>query len=278
MSRPRRSTSSRSGGLAVLLLLLATGAFAQMKENIRVDLIEVPVTVVDRSGNPVRGLTKENFRILDDGKEREITGFDMIDLSLKEQTALAQMNPAARRNFMLLFDLSFTSPRSLANAQEAATNFVKKSVLPRDRVAVATLDLEHGFHLLTNFTSDRGLIATAITNPSGFTSADPLQLSNEVKVATLDTSQGKTSDMIDSKIAMMDKNARTNGMEAKSAQGGWSRKRTSSPIARLLTVMQRRCAPASKSKSAIWPSWRRRCAASPGASSSSSSPRASTPR
>jgi len=206
-------------GLTCFFLLLAAGAFAQMKENIHVDLIEVPVTVVDRSGNPVRGLTKENFRILDDGKEREITAFDMIDLSAKEQTALAQMNPAARRSFMLLFDLSFTSPRSLANAQEAATNFVKKSVLPRDRVAVATLDLDHGFHLLTNFTSDRGLIATAITNPAGFTSADPLQLSNEVKIATTDTTMGRTSDLIDQKIAMLDKNNRGTAMERKSAFG-----------------------------------------------------------
>ncbi len=182
--------------IAGLLFVVAVSATAQVKESIRVDLIEVPITVADRAGNPVRGLTRDNFRLYDDGKAREITAFDTIDLAGKDQKALETINPAARRNFMLLFDLSFTAPRSLANAQEAATTFVKKSVLPRDRVAVATLDLEHGFKLLTAFTSDRDLIAMAIRNPAGFRSGDPLQLSNEIQVASRDTSGAALADML----------------------------------------------------------------------------------
>src|SRR5260221_81884 len=100
---------------------------------------------------------------------------------------------------MLLFDLSFTAPRSMANPQAAATSFVKNSVLPRDRVAVATLDLEHGFKLLTAFTSDRELVAMAIRNPSGFRSGDPLQLSNEVQVASRDTGGAALADMLETK-------------------------------------------------------------------------------
>jgi VWFA-related protein len=183
--------------IAGFLLLCAASVSAQVKEAIRVDLIEVPVTISDRAGNPLRGLTKANFRLYDDGKEREIAAFDMIDLAGKDQKALETINPAARRNFMLLFDLSFTAPRSLANAREAATAFVKKSVLPRDRVAVATIDLEHGFRLLTAFTSDRDLIAMAIRNPAGFRSGDPLQLSNEVQIASRDTSGAALADMLD---------------------------------------------------------------------------------
>jgi VWFA-related protein len=182
--------------IAVFFLLFAAGVSAQVKESIRVDLIEVPVTISDRAGNPVRGLTKANFRLYDDGKEREITAFDMIDLAGKDKKALDTINPAARRNFMLLFDLSFTAPRSLANARESATSFVKQSVLPRDRVAVATLDLEHGFKLLTAFTSDRELVAMAIRNPGGFRSGDPLQLSNEVQVASRDATGAVFADML----------------------------------------------------------------------------------
>jgi VWFA-related protein len=182
--------------IASLFLFFAVSVSAQVKESIRVDLIEVPVTLTDRAGNPMRGLTKENFRLYDDGKEREITAFDMIDLAGKDKKALEKINPAARRNFMLLFDLSFTGPRSLANAREAATSFVKNSVLPRDRVAVATIDLEHGFKLLTAFTSDRELIAMAIRNPGGFRSGDPLQLSNEIQVASRDTSGAALADAL----------------------------------------------------------------------------------
>jgi VWFA-related protein len=134
----------------------------------------------------MRGLTKANFKLLDQGKERAITAFDTIDFSVK-QSALAPMPAAARRNFMLLFDLSNSAPRSLARAQEAARNFVK-GVQARDSVGVGTIDVEHGFRLLTAFTTDRELVASAIGNPGNFRSADPLQLANETNIAsTLDT-------------------------------------------------------------------------------------------
>src|ERR1043165_9273339 len=99
--------------------LSAATAFAQMKESINVNVVEVPVTVVDGSGNAVRGLTAANFKLFDQGKERPITAFDTIDLSVK-QSAMTPMNPAARRNFMLLFDLSFSTPKSMRRAPEAA--------------------------------------------------------------------------------------------------------------------------------------------------------------
>lgn len=170
-------------------------AGAQVRETVTVNLVEVPVTVVDNSGHPVRGLSAASFKLFEDGRERTITACDMVDLAAKEKGALAAVNPTARRNFLLLFDLSYTSPRSLANAQEASRTFVTKSVLPRDRVAVATLDLEHGFRLLTTFTSDRELLKLAINNPAGFQSGDPLQLSNESQVGSRDTTGTQTADL-----------------------------------------------------------------------------------
>src|SRR4051794_11404287 len=134
--------------------LSAATAFAQLKESINVNVVEVPVTVVDGSGNAVRGLTKANFKLVDQGKERPISSFETIDLSLV-QSAVAPMNPAARRNFMLLFDLSYSTPKSLTRAQEAARKFVASSVQPRDLVGIGTIDVEHGFRLLTAFTIDR---------------------------------------------------------------------------------------------------------------------------
>jgi VWFA-related protein len=175
--------------IAVLAALAAASAFAQVKESINVQVVEVPVTVVDSAGNPVRGLTAANFRLLDQGKERPISSFDTIDLGVK-QNAVAPMNPAARRNFMLLFDLSYSSPKSLERAKDAAHKFVEKSVQPRDLVGVGTIDVEHGFRLLTAFTTDRELVADAIANPAAFKSADPLQLSNETKLASLMTDPG----------------------------------------------------------------------------------------
>lgn len=165
-----------------LLLLCAATAVAQVNESINVSVVEVPVTVVGRDGNPVRGLTASNFELLDDGKRRVITGFDAIDFASPEFTspsvspATAPMNPAARRNFMLLFDLSYSNPNSLQRAKAAASEFVTKSLGRRDRVAVGTIDTNRGFRLLTAFTSDRKVVLAAVDNPAEFMGTDPLQI------------------------------------------------------------------------------------------------------
>ena len=159
------------------LLFLVTAASAQVAENITVNYVEVPVTVVDRSGNPIRGLTKANFEITDEGKKRAVSGFDAVDFaSVGDAAAVATIAPAARRNFLLVFDLSFSSPASLARAQAAAKQFVTKMVANQDRVGVASVDVAHGFRLLTSFTTDRSLVAEAIAHPQGFNAFDPLQL------------------------------------------------------------------------------------------------------
>jgi len=189
---------------AVLLLLAGSvlpARGATVQEILTVSVVEVPVTVVDRNGTPIRGLTAANFRIVDEGKERPVTSFDAVDFaSLESLTATSPLNPAARRNFLLLFDLTFSTPVSIGRAQKAAADFVTKMVQRRDRVAVATIDATRGFRLVTAFTTDRQLLNAAIARPSTFIGADPLQIAStaiaaEVAVAASgDTSAGRGAD------------------------------------------------------------------------------------
>src|SRR6185369_12363334 len=152
--------------VVLLLAIAAAPLLAQVKETVNVTVVEVPVTVIDRDGNPIRGLTAANFEVLDEGKKRAVTAFDKIDFASKESVqAMSPMNPAARRNFMLLFDLSYSNPKSLVRAQQAARAFVKTGVERRDLVSVATIDVNKGFRLLTAFTTDRALITSAIDHP-----------------------------------------------------------------------------------------------------------------
>src|SRR5436309_11882493 len=125
---PRPITKSpRSRWLLVFSLAITLSASAQMQESITVSLVEVPVTVVDSSGNPVRGLTAANFKLFDQGKEVAVTGVDTIDFASRESmSAVSPLNPVARRKFLILFDLSFSKPSSLARAQEAARQFLTK--------------------------------------------------------------------------------------------------------------------------------------------------------
>jgi VWFA-related protein len=169
--------------LTAAVALCATSAFAQLKETVNVNVIEVPVSVVDSSGNPIRGLTAANFEVYDSGKKQAITSFDKIDFgSTETANAISPLNPAGRRSFLLLFDLGFSSPKSLVRAQEAARNFVKSAVQPRDLVGVGTIDNDHGFRLQTAFTTDRELVESVIADPSGFRGTDPLQIANKTVI------------------------------------------------------------------------------------------------
>jgi VWFA-related protein len=172
----------RTPAIIVVMFLVALAGVAQVGEKITVNVIEVPVTVVDRDGNAVRGLTAANFELYDDGVKRPITAFDAVDFAEETASAIAPVNPVARRSFMLLFDLGFSSPTTLARAQEAARRFVHETVKPRDLVAVGSISPEHGFRLLTAFTTDRELVASALAEPASFRGNDPLQLANVTAV------------------------------------------------------------------------------------------------
>ena len=156
-------------------------AFGQLSEKITVSHVEVPVTVVDGNGNPVRGLKAENFELSDDRGRREIASFDVIDFAA--QAAAGSVAPAARRNFLLLFDLSNATPNKLERAQNAARELVKRDTTPNDLFAVGTIDADHGFRLVTAFTTDHALVADAIANPKAFMVKDPLGLANQTRLA-----------------------------------------------------------------------------------------------
>ena len=180
-------------GLASIALLFASAALAQVRETVNVNFVEVPVTVLDRNGDPVRGLTKDRFELIDRGKTRTITSFETIDFaspeSLKKTSAL---NPAVRRNFLLLFDLTFSSPVGRVKAQEAARNFLARGLHRQDLAAIGTIDVEHGLRLLTAFTTDRNLLTAAIANPTNFRSSDPLQIAGQ-QVFETPTDQATTN-------------------------------------------------------------------------------------
>lgn len=164
--------------LPFLLAFLATAAMAQtFEEKLTVSYIEVPVTVL-RDGKPVRGLTRANFEVVDDGTKRSIESFEAIDFATSETaTAVSPLNPASRRNFLLLFDLSYSNPTSISRAQAAARSFINRSIGGRDLVSVGVVDIDRGFRFVTAFTTDRETLIAAIADPKNFKTNDPLQIS-----------------------------------------------------------------------------------------------------
>ncbi|HYI10766.1 MAG TPA: VWA domain-containing protein [Thermoanaerobaculia bacterium] len=193
--------------LVAVLLTLAVHTFvpdpavAQTKtfeEKVTVTYVEVPVTVLGRDGNPVRGLTKENFELREDDAKRAIESFELIDFAATETAkAISPLNPASRRNFLLLFDLSFSNPNSIVRAQQAARNFIARSVSVRDLVGIGTIDVDRGFRLLTAFTTDRELLVAAIADPRNFRASDPLQIAASFTLDQPKASMGGVSEKND---------------------------------------------------------------------------------
>jgi VWFA-related protein len=166
--------------LFIAASLVALAALAQPAVTVNGRPVAFPVSVINASGSPVRGLTAANFALYDEKKKQAIISFDVVDYaSGGPASGLSPMNPAARRSFVLLFDLGFTSPPSLLRAQDAARRFVNEIAGPRDLIAVATVQPDHGFRFVTALTTDRQLVAAAINNPSAFRGSDPLRLGRE---------------------------------------------------------------------------------------------------
>ncbi len=136
-----------------------------LQEEARVVLVEVPVNVTDRNGRPVLNLSAADFEIFDDGKKQPITGFEVLDQRGTVRfpsPGEPPTNPAARRHFLLLFDLSFGSPQGIVAARKSARDFVVTRMKELDLAAVATYSVETGMRLLVTFTTDRSQLAYAI--------------------------------------------------------------------------------------------------------------------
>ncbi len=165
----RRSTYLRGWFLfSAGCILTSSGLMAAKKTNVsdvtEVVVIEVPVQVT-KDGKPVRGLTPDQFEIVDGRKRRELTGFDAYDLSGAgiEPDPMAPWIPAAaRRRFLFFFDLSLSAPDSIVRAREAAKELVSTGLSPTDLVGVATHQVSRGYQLILGFSSDRRQVDLAI--------------------------------------------------------------------------------------------------------------------
>lgn len=140
-----------------------------------VTVVEVPVQVVE-DGRPVAGLGLEDFRVYDEGELREIQSVEQVDLRVATaagSAAAAELTPAARRHFLLLFDLAFTDAAYLARAAEAARDLVEEGLHPSDLVAVAFFNLREGVSSVVGFTSDHGQALQALKELEGFLGSGP---------------------------------------------------------------------------------------------------------
>jgi len=112
-----------------------------------VEVITVDAVVVDKDGRPVTGLTRDEFRVLEDGKPQEIVSFEPYERG--EPRGEDEVAPPAiatnergtelrGRAFALLLDDVFTPLQGSAEVRRAVESFLRQSVGPGDEVTIAT--------------------------------------------------------------------------------------------------------------------------------------------
>src|SRR5260370_41417521 len=106
-----------------LIAACALSAAAQVRENVTVEVVEVPVYVTSGNNQPVLGLTRDAFELFVDGRPQPIEYFDAIDFAkvpAPGAPTAVERPRRERRLYLLLFDLSFATPARIKPAQTAA--------------------------------------------------------------------------------------------------------------------------------------------------------------
>jgi VWFA-related protein len=169
----------RAFSIAILLLAVVPLFAQRYDDTITVNVVDVPV-YVERFGQPISGLTREDFELFVAGKPHPIEYFDVIDQGQDERQEEAAREAAGapadltrRRLVVLLFDV-VSSPRSLQRSQKAAAAYVAASA-GADTIAVATLS-SPGVLFLVPFTTDRVAVQRAIATLRPSAARDPFRV------------------------------------------------------------------------------------------------------
>ena len=119
---------------------------------VETSLVTLPVKVNDHHGRVVHGLSRDQFRVFENGIEQEVSFFE----APSDPTRVEQTKPL---NVALMLDASDSTEFKLEKIQSAALAFVD-SLRAGDRVLVVSFDRE--VRLLTDLTTDRDKVRQAI--------------------------------------------------------------------------------------------------------------------
>ena len=146
------------------------------------DLVLTNVVVRDKKGDLVRGLTKDDFSVYEDGKRQELSSFDFENVDalvtagdagptikgtagpvkiIGSQQPVNKQELKNHRLMVFFFDFSAMEPDDIDRAVSAAQNYVKKQMAPADLVAIVSL--ASSLHVDQDFTNDKTRLSTALS-------------------------------------------------------------------------------------------------------------------
>jgi VWFA-related protein len=144
---------------------------------VEVNYVEVDATVTDAQGNFVRGLTRDDFKVVEAGVPQTLTAFSMVDIPVARVDpplytnkpipvdVVSNREPFEGRVFVIVIDDLNTGPTRTPRIRAAARQFVERYVGANDMIAVVNTS---GYaRAMQDFTSNRALAVKAIDGAIG---------------------------------------------------------------------------------------------------------------
>lgn len=136
-SRKKKPATKRQQTAPVVNQQTSNVDDGQEAVSVETSVVTVPVSVSDKGGKFVSGLTREKFHLSENGVEQEIAFFDDTE---------------APFTVALMLDMSNSTEKSLADIQKSAVAFLDQ-LRPRDKVMIVAFNKD--IYQLTEATSDR---------------------------------------------------------------------------------------------------------------------------
>jgi len=143
------------------------GPLPPLTAHVDVNVVNVDVTVTDRSGKPVMNLTRDDFEILEDGKPMKVSNFSMVEHTVQRTattpgpvSASADAVAAApvRRKLLILIDNNYLEKQERDRALKTIETYLNSSEFQGEWALAA---IGHTIHAVQLFTTDKALIHSA---------------------------------------------------------------------------------------------------------------------
>src|SRR5258706_3541143 len=198
--------------LAVCLMALRGGGQAQKTSQtkpsssdddivrVKTELVQTDVSVVDRRGQFIEGLSPDQFQLRVDGKSQTLLFFDQVvtGAANEEKQLVAARNakpgvsttpaagtstePARGRTIFFFVDDVHLAGDSLTRARSLLTRFVDNKMIAGDRVAIVSTSGGIGF--LQQLTDNKAVLREAISRI--LAKSDPESTASHVHISEVD--------------------------------------------------------------------------------------------
>lgn len=131
------------------------------------NLVVVPVVVRDKQGKPVTGLTRNDFKLSDEGKQQTISQFEeegspttpaQSSAQTTAPSTVASTGAAPRPKFVAIyFDDLNTPAADMIHARDALSSLIASGIPPEERIAIF-----NSKEMLSDFTTDTARLHAAL--------------------------------------------------------------------------------------------------------------------